>query len=58
MNIKQTPESEKVTTFAQNYPGWHSFRNDVLTRKGIERAALLGQIEVNRYQQFRYRRET
>jgi hypothetical protein len=55
MLLKHTTDSLRLVEFCQKHSGWHSFATDKKTRKALERASILGQVEVNRFGQFRGR---
>ena len=43
--------------FAAQHPHWMGYHNNARTRRAVQRLAQLGCIEVNRYEQFRFRKE-
>jgi hypothetical protein len=58
MTIKHTNDSLNVAYFAERNPGWHSYAKDKRTDRAVERAALLGSIEISRdTRQFRVTRK-
>ncbi len=38
--------------FAREYPGWHTYAQDLLTRGAINNLVRRGLVQVNQYQQF------
>jgi hypothetical protein len=44
---------KKALNFAREYPGWHSFAKDAVTKKSIKDLEKKGLVEVNQYGQFR-----
>jgi len=46
-------ERKSMLSFAREYPGWHSFSQDVLTLRAAKGLAKKGLIEINEFGQFR-----
>ena len=53
--IGHNGNSRVLVQFVASHPGWHAFCTDKETRKALERAAMMGDIEINRFGQFRIR---
>ena len=55
MRLTHTLDSQKVHEFALRHEGkWHGYAKDARTRKAVDRAEILGAIEVSREtEQFR-----
>lgn len=54
--LKHTKDSEKLVAFAMKYPDqWHSFADNYMTKKAIFRAIEMNEIEVNEFNQFKFK---
>ncbi len=58
MRLGHTKDSQTLAEFAYRYENqWHSFNKDKKTIKAVDRAKLLGCIEVNEFNQFKSKGE-